>query len=276
MGGPGAIDLHSHSLASDGQYPPAEVAALAAEAGLSAWALCDHDTVAGLLPAAESAARLGLRFIPGIELSAFLERREIHLLGHFVDPVHPTLTAFEDFLADHRRERMRAIVQRLAALGVQVTEAAIERHSGGKTLGRPHVARAIVESGAVATVREAFDRYLGEGQPAYVARYRLEAADAVALVRGAGGTVTIAHPGVSKLEVAEVARLAAVGVSGIEAHHPDHNPSVREKYLRAAALHGLVATAGSDYHGPEVSPDRRLGMVTMDEAALAALEARRP
>jgi len=276
MGGPGAIDLHSHSLASDGQYPPAEVAALAAEAGLSAWALCDHDTVAGLLPAAESAARLGLRFIPGIELSAFLERREIHLLGHFVDPVHPTLTAFEDFLADHRRERMRAIVQRLAALGVQVTEAAIERHSGGKTLGRPHVARAIVESGAVATVREAFDRYLGEGQPAYVARYRLEAADAVALVRGAGGTVTIAHPGVSKLEVAEVARLAAAGVSGIEAHHPDHNPSVREKYLRAAALHGLVATAGSDYHGPEVSPDRRLGMVTMDEAALAALEARRP
>jgi len=276
MGGPGAIDLHSHSIASDGQYPPAEVAGLAAAAGLSAWALCDHDTVAGLLPAAEAAGRLGIRFIPGIELSAFLERREIHLLGHFVDPVHPTLMAFENLLADHRRQRMRTIVQRLAGLGVHVTEEAIERHSGGKTLGRPHVARAIVESGAVATVREAFDRFLGEGQPAYVARYRLEAADAVRLVRGAGGTVTIAHPGVSKLEVAEVARLAAVGVSGIEAHHPDHNPSVKEKYLKAAALHGLVATAGSDYHGPDVSPDRKLGMVTMDEAALAALEARRP
>lgn len=276
MGGPGGIDLHSHSLASDGQYPPAEVASLAAAAGLSAWALCDHDTVAGLLPAAEAAGRLGIRFIPGIELSAFLERREIHLLGHFVDPVHPTLTAFEDFLADHRRERMRTIVKRLAALGVPVTEAAIERHSGGKTLGRPHVARAIVESGAVATVREAFDRFLGEGQPAYVARYRLEAVDAVKLVRGAGGTVTIAHPGVSKLEAAEVARLAAAGVAGIEAHHPDHNPSVQEKYLRAAGACGLVATAGSDYHGPDVSPDRRLGMVTMDEAALAALEARRP
>jgi predicted metal-dependent phosphoesterase TrpH len=232
--------------------------------------------VAGLGPAAEAAGRLGIRFIPGIELSAFLERREIHLLGHFVDPVHPTLTAFEDFLADHRRARVRAIVARLAALGLHVTEEAIVRHSGGKTIGRPHVARAIVEAGGATSVRDAFDRWLGEGKPAYVQRYRLEAVDAVALVRGAGGTVTIAHPGVSKLEVAEVGRLAAAGVAGIEAIHPDHNPSVREKYQRAAAAHGLVVTAGSDFHGPDVSPDRHLGMVSMGEAALAALEARRP
>lgn len=276
MGAPGRIDLHSHSLASDGQYPAAEVAVLARRAGLGTWALCDHDTVAGLASGAAAAAREGLRFVPGIELSAFLERREIHLLGHFVDPVNPALVAFEDFLAVHRRERVRQIVVRLAALGVQVTEAAIERHSGGKTIGRPHVARAIVETGAAATVREAFDRWLGEGQPAYVQRYRLEAADAVALVRGAGGTVTIAHPGVSKLEVAEVARLAEAGVAGIEVIHPDQNPSVRDKYARAAAASGLIMTAGSDYHGPDVSPDRHLGMVTMDEAALAALEARRP
>ncbi|MBK9517913.1 MAG: PHP domain-containing protein [Anaeromyxobacter sp.] len=276
MSAPGRIDLHSHSLASDGQYPAAEVAVLARRAGLGTWALCDHDTVAGLASGAAAAAREGLRFVPGIELSAFLERREIHLLGHFVDPAHPALVAFEDFLAVHRRERVRQIVVRLAALGVSVTEEAIERHSGGKTIGRPHVARAIVETGAVATVREAFDRWLGEGQPAYVQRYRLEAADAVALVRGAGGTVTIAHPGVSKLEVAEVARLAEAGVSGIEVIHPDQNPSVRDKYARAAAASGLVMTAGSDYHGPDVTPDRQLGMVTMDQAALAALEARRP
>jgi predicted metal-dependent phosphoesterase TrpH len=276
MGAPGRIDLHSHSLASDGQYPAAEVAARARQAGLSVWGLCDHDTVAGLPAAAEAAAALGLRLVPGIELSAFLEKREIHLLGHFVDPVHPTLTAFEDFLADHRRIRVRAIVERLAALGVHVTEEAILRHSGGKTIGRPHVARAIVEAGGAASVREAFDRWLGEGKPAYVQRYRLEAADAVKLVRGAGGTVTIAHPGVSKLEVAEVAQLAAAGVAGIEAIHPDQNPSVREKYERAAAANGLVVTAGSDFHGPDVSQDRHLGMVTMAEEALAALEARRP
>jgi hypothetical protein len=276
LGPPGGIDLHSHSLASDGQYPAHQVAALAHEAGLSVWALCDHDTVAGLPAAAEAAAALGVRLVPGIELSAFLEQREIHLLGHFVDPAHPSLKAFEDFLADHRRTRMREIVRRLAALGVHLGEADIERHSGGKTLGRPHVARALVEAGAASSVRDAFDRFLGEGQPAYVGRYRLQPTEAVALVRGAGGTVTIAHPGVSRLEVTEVSTLAALGVVGIEAIHPDQNPSVRDKYERAAALSGLVVTAGSDYHGPEVSPDRRLGMVTMSAAALAALEARRP
>lgn len=276
MGAPDGIDLHSHSTASDGQFAPAEVAARARAAGLSTWGLCDHDTVAGLPAAAEAARAHGLRLVPGIELSAFLERHEIHLLGHFVDPAHPSLRAFEDFLAEHRRARVRAIVARLAGLGVHVTEEAIVRHSGGKTIGRPHVARAIVEAGGATSVRDAFDRWLGEGRPAYVGRYRLEAADAVRLVRGAGGTVTIAHPGVSKLEVGEVAALAAAGVAGIEAIHPDHNPSVREKYERAAAAHGLVVTAGSDYHGPDVSPDRHLGMVSMSEAALAALEARRP
>lgn len=276
MGLPGGIDLHSHSLASDGQYPAAEVASLAKRAGLAVWGLCDHDTVAGLPAAAEAAAAHGIRLVPGIELSAFLERREIHLLGHFIDPSHPTLTAFEDVLADHRRQRVRRMVERLGALGVHVTEEAILRHSGGKTIGRPHVARAIVEAGGATSVRDAFDRWLGEGKPAYVQRYRLEAVAAVALVRGAGGTVTIAHPGVSKLEVAEVAWLAAAGVVGIEAIHPDHNPSVRQKYQRAAEASGLVPTAGSDYHGPDVSPDRHLGMVTMGEEALAELEARRP
>ena len=273
---PAGIDLHSHSKASDGQFQAAEVAARAAAAGLSCWALTDHDTVAGLAAGAEAAARLGLRFVPGIELSAFLERREIHLLGHFVDPVHRTLTAFEDFLAAERRTRMRAIVVKLAALGVTVTEADIEGHSGGKTIGRPHVAQAIVAAGGATSVKEAFNRFLGEGQPAYVPRYRLEAADAVKLVRGAGGTVTVAHPGVSKLEVGELRRLAEAGVVGLEVIHPDHNPSVRDKYQRAADQLGLVATAGSDYHGPDVSPDRHLGMVSMSEAALEALEARRP
>jgi predicted metal-dependent phosphoesterase TrpH len=276
MGGSGLIDLHSHSLASDGQFAPAEVAERARAAGCAVWALCDHDTVAGLEAASEAARRVNVRLVPGIELSAFLERHEIHLLGHFVDPASPALREFEDLLAAHRRQRMATMVERLAALGVQVTAEAIESHSGGKTIGRPHVARAIVASGAVATVKEAFDRFLGEGKPAYVQRYRLEAADAVALVRGAGGTVTIAHPGVSKLEVGEVARLAAAGVAGIEVIHPDQNPSVREKYQRAADANGLVCTAGSDFHGPDISPDRHLGMVSMTPEALEALERRRP
>jgi predicted metal-dependent phosphoesterase TrpH len=270
------IDLHSHSRASDGQFAAAEVAQRAKEARLSVWALCDHDTVAGLPDGARAAERLGIRFVPGIELSVYLEKKEIHVLGHFVDPEHPTLKHFEDFLAGKRRERMALIVAKLAPLGVRITVADIEKWSGGKTIGRPHIARAIVETGAVATVREAFDRYLGEGQPAYVSRFRLEAAEAVKLVRGAGGTATVAHPGVSKVERGDVRRLREAGVDGLEVIHVDHNPSVREKYMRLAEEFDLVPTAGSDYHGPDVAPDRQLGAVSMHPEDLARLEARRP
>ncbi len=281
MAGPGTIvdgriDLHSHSRASDGEYAPAEVAARARAAGLSVWALCDHDTVAGLPEAAEAARRLGLRLVPGIELSAFLGQKEVHVLGHFVDPDHPSLRRFEDTLAAHRRWRMGEIVKRLALLNVNVRAEDVERFSGGKTIGRPHVARAILEKGYVPTVKEAFDRFLAEGKPAYVPRFRLEVAEAVALVRGAGGTATVAHPAVSRLDRREAERARDAGVSGLEVHHPDHDPGTRERLLRLADELGLVATAGSDFHGETVSPDRHLGEVTMPGEDLARLEARRP
>ncbi len=270
------IDLHTHSRASDGEFAPAEVAARARAAGLGVWGLCDHDTVAGLAEARAAADAQGLRLVPGIELSAFLDAKEIHLLGHFIDPSHPSLREFEDFLAARRRMRMHEIVAKLAPLGVAIRVEDIEKWSGGKTIGRPHVARAIVETGAVATVKEAFDRYLGEGRPAYVQRYRLEAEAAVRLVREAGGTTTVAHPGVSRLERRDLQRLRAAGVDGLEVHHVDHVPSQREKYLRIAEELELVPTAGSDYHGVNVAPDRKLGDVTMPADDLARLEARRP
>ena len=273
------IDLHSHSLASDGQYPAAEVASLAAAAGVGVWALCDHDTVAALPDGAAAATRLGMRFVPGIELSCFVgpdDRKEIHLLGHFLDPGHPRLKMFEDMLAAERRVRMEKIVRLLEARGVKIRVEDIDKVSGGKTIGRPHVARALVEAGAVATVKEAFERWLGEGKPAYVQRYRLLARDAVRLVRDAGGTVTIAHPGVSRLDRMEITQLREAGVDGIEVRHVDHNPSLREKFLRLAEELHMVPTAGSDYHGPAVSPDRHFGDVSMDEEDLARLEARRP
>jgi predicted metal-dependent phosphoesterase TrpH len=272
----GKIDLHSHSRASDGEYPPAEVARRAHAAGVGVWALCDHDTVAGLPEAAAAAGRLGLRLVPGIELSAFLDRKEVHVLGHFVDPEHATLKAFEDRLAEHRRWRMGEIVKRLDALNVHVRTEDIERFSGGKTIGRPHVARAILERGYVASVREAFDRFLADGMPAYVPRLRLGIADAVILVRGAGGTATIAHPAVSRLDRREVERARDAGVVGLEVHHVDHDPGTRERLLRLADELGMVPTAGSDFHGETVSPDRHLGDVTMPEEDLARLEARRP
>ena len=162
MGGPGTnvdgkIDLHSHSIASDGELEPAEVAERAKVAGVSVWALSDHDTLAGLPEAADAAKRRGIRFVPGIELSAFLGAKEIHVLGHFLDPDHPSLRQFEDDLAVHRRRRMEQIVEKLGSLNVKVRVGDIEKWSGGKTIGRPHVARAIVatSSGCLLVIDQA-------------------------------------------------------------------------------------------------------------------------
>lgn len=274
--GTGFIDLHTHSLASDGEYRPAEVAARSAAAGTRVWSLTDHDTVAGQAEGAEAAGRLGLRFVPGIELSVYLEQREIHVLGHFVDPGHPSLRRFEDFLAERRRVRMGEMVSRLAALGIAIGEDDIVKWSGGKTIGRPHVARALMAAGAVATVKEAFDRYLGEGKPAYVPRYRMEAEESIRFVREVGGVATVAHPGTSRIERDALVRLRQAGLSGLEAGHPDHHPSVREKYRRLCQELDLVPTAGTDYHGEAVSPGRSLGSAEMAAEELERLEARRP
>jgi predicted metal-dependent phosphoesterase TrpH len=270
------IDLHTHSTASDGQYPPGEVASLVARAGTVVWALTDHDTVAGLQAAADAARHLDVRFVPGIELSALLDEREVHVLGHFVDPVHPELRRFEDRLADHRRGRVRRIVALLASHGVTVTEEAIVACSGGKTIGRPHVARAMVQAGAASSVKEAFDRFLGEGRPAYVGRFRLAVEDAAAMIRRSGGVATLAHPGVSKIRPRELARLRALGFDGVEAGHPDHPPEQAARYREEAERAGMLCTAGTDYHGEVVAPDRFLGTSRMAPSELDRLEARRP
>jgi hypothetical protein len=270
------IDLHTHSTASDGQYAPSDVAARVARAGTVAWALTDHDTVAGLLPAAAAARDLNVRFVPGIELSALLDEREVHVLGHFIDAVHPELRDFEDMLAQHRRGRVRRIVGLLAQNGVSVTEEAIVACSGGKTIGRPHVARAMVEAGAVSTVKEAFDRFLGDGRPCYVGRFRLTVEDAVAMIRRAGGVATLAHPGPSKVQPLELRRLRAMGFDGVEAAHPDQPPEQAARFREVAEAVDLVCTAGTDFHGEIVSPDRFLGTSRMSAAELDRLEARRP
>ncbi len=270
------IDLHTHSIASDGEHRPAEVASRAAAAGTQVWSLTDHDTVAGQAEGAQAANRLGIRFVTGIELSVYLGQREVHVLGHFVDPSHQALRRFEDFLAERRRVRMGEIVTRLAALGIAIREDDIVKWSGGKTIGRPHVARALVGAGAAATVKEAFDRYLGEGKPAYVPRFRLEAEESIRFVQEAGGVATVAHPGNSGIERGDLMRLRQAGLGGLEVGHPDHHPSVREKYRRLAEELDLVPTAGTDYHGEAVAPDRFLGSARMAAEDLDRLEARRP
>jgi 3',5'-nucleoside bisphosphate phosphatase len=270
------IDLHSHSDASDGQYAPAELVALAARAGVAVLGLTDHDTVAGLGAAAEAAARLGLRLVPGIEVSVALNRREVHLLGHFVDPAEGHLTAWSLRLEAERAGRMEAMLERLARAGIKVALEEVRAISGAAPLGRPHLARALVDRGVCVSTREAFDRFLADGKLCHVPRREVSPAEAIALLHGAGGTVTLAHPGASKVHRGELELLARCGLDGLEVGHADHPPSQREAFERWAAPLGLVATAGSDFHGPQVTPDRSLGEVSMSEAALEALEARRP
>lgn len=269
------IDLHSHTTASDGELSPTALVGLAADAGVSHLAITDHDTLAGLAEAGAAAKARGLSLIAGIEISAFLHgRREVHLLGHFVDVDDPELSRFADRLRQERRRRMEKMVEKVKGLGFPVTLEAVLRIAGDANLGRPHLALWFVEKGYCRTPKEAFDRFLGDGKPASVDRERLPAEDAIALVRRAGGTATLAHPGVSKVERGQIAELARAGLSGLEAFHSDHNPSMREKYLAIARDLDLVPTGGSDFHGPTLTPDRKLGCSPTPAGSLDRLKER--
>ena len=268
------IDLHSHTTASDGEHSPEDLLARARAAGVTTLAVTDHDTVKALGRAQAAAEAQGIRLVPGIEVSCEAEGREVHILGHFVNPTEPGLAGFSDRLGGERAERMGRMVAQMNRLGFPVSLQEVERIAAGAHLGRPHLARALVERGYVTSIREAFDRFLGDGKPGYVDRFRMSAEDAISMLHRAGGTATLAHPGSSKVLPHTLERLAKAGLDGLEIFHPDHVPSQREAFLRQADALGLVPTAGSDYHGPRVTPDRRLGMVSLDTSHFARLEAR--
>lgn len=268
------IDLHSHTNASDGEHPPEALIRRAYQAGVRFLAVTDHDTVAALGEAAKVATEVGLTLVPGIEISTHLNGREIHVLGHFVRPDDPALLARLAGTRDDRRARMEAMVARMSELGFPMQMADVEAVAGNAQLCRPHLALAIVRRGYATSVVEAFDRFLGDGRPAVIPRDKLSAAEAVALIRGAGGTASIAHPGVSRLNRLELEQLRAVGLDGLEVIHSDHNPSVREKFFEIARDLDLVPTAGSDFHGVNVAPNRELGSVDMGAERFAALKAR--
>jgi hypothetical protein len=268
------IDLHSHTTASDGQHTPAELMALASAAGVKVLSITDHDTVAGLGEAAQAARVHGMELVPGIELSAYVLKREVHILGHFLRPEDAELAGFSSRLRVEREQRMERMVERLRSLGYPVTMQQVREVAGSAQLGRPHLARVLVNRGWCLDVKEAFDRFLGSGKAAWVDRFKLEAADAIQLIHRAGGTATLAHPGSSKMERYDIQLLSEAGLDGLEALHSDHNPSVREKYLSIAQKFGLVPTGGSDFHGEQVTPGKRPGDATTPPENFAKLRAR--
>ena len=256
---PLGADLHCHSSASDGTRPPAEVVRRAVAAGVSSLALTDHDTVAGLTEAA-SARPAALTLIPGMELSCRRDGHSVHLLAYLFDAEHSELAAQCQRIRHSRLERAQAIVARLRELGVPVTWEQVKRIAGGGVVGRPHIARAMIEAGVVSSVAQAFTpEWIGPGGRAHVRRYALDPGLAIGLVRAAGGVSVLAHPRAAtrgwQVPESLIGELAAAGLSGIEVAHPDHDPDDRAWLLTLAAGLGLVATGGSDDHG-QLTRDR--------------------
>jgi hypothetical protein len=241
------VDLHVHTTASDGEFTPAEVVGRAAEVGLAAIALTDHDTLGGVPEAEAAGERLGVRVVAGCEFSASAPWGELHLLGYFLSPDDDALLEFLQQQQDGRAARADHIVERLRGLGVPLESRAVRFHAGG-TIGRPHVARALVEAGAVEDIAEAFDRYLGRGRPAFVAKVLPSTEEVCAVVHGGGGVLSAAHLR-DRASRGTLKRLAAAGVDAVEARHPSHDPDMAGRIERLAAEVGMVVTGGSDWHG---------------------------
>ena len=259
------VDLHSHSTASDGAVAPTVVVERASAAGLAALALTDHDTLAGVAEAMAAGERLGVRVVAGTELSAHDGEHEVHLLALHVE--HPEVLDEElQRFRERREERAEEMVRRLRELGASVTMEDVMERAGEGAVGRPHVARAMVDSGFVRDHREAFGRYIGAGRPAYVPKEVLPVAEAIRLAHDAGGIAVFAHPGGDGTRD-RVERFARAGLDGLEVLHPSHGA---EDIARLGALcdhFGLLRSGGSDWHGAAEGP-RTLGVMRVPHAWL--------
>jgi 3',5'-nucleoside bisphosphate phosphatase len=269
----GGVDLHTHTIASDGTLRPCELVAEAARRGVRVLAVTDHDSTNGLAEAIETARQHPpLTIVPGIEINCDVEGAEIHILGYCMDY---EAAWFQDFCRaqrEERRARVHRTVERLADLGLPIDVERVFALVQEGSAGRPHVARVMLELGYVKSVREAFDRYLAAGRPAHVPRRKLTPEDAVRLLRKAGGVPVFAHPGLADRDEL-VPSLVAAGLMGIECYYSEHSPAQRGAYLDLCREHGLIATGGSDFHGPQVRA-AALGNPTVPLAVWEALQAK--
>jgi len=266
-------DLHTHSSVSDGTEPPAVVIRRGAEAGLDVIALTDHDTVAGQREAAE-ALPPGMILLPGAELSCRLDGHSVHLLAYLFNPEHDELAGEMAEIRESRLFRARTMVDKLAGLGVPVTWEQVSEIAGGGVVGRPHIARAMIDAGVVASIDEAFTpEWIGPGGPAYVSRYALDPARAIRLVKSAGGVTVLAHPrGAGRgwqIPADVIAELARAGLAGIEINHPQHDEGERGRLGELASTLRLIPSGGSDDHGALTA--HRIGSETAPEGSYEAL-----
>ena len=263
-------DLHLHSDHSDGTFTPSEVVRRAKGFGLAAVSLTDHDTVAGI-PEAIEAAGSDLEVIPGVEMTALFQDRELHILGYGIRIQDPEFSHFLDEMQEYRLGRIRKMIERLASREIHVTFEETSAIAGRGSLGRPHLAELLVKKGVVRSLPEAFQKYLGDDAPCFVKGATLTVPEAVRLIRSAGGVAVLAHPN-HLIKDVWIPELAAAGIQGIEAYHSDHDPSVAEKYRKLAQRHGLLVTGGSDCHGLRKSNGPLIGSVTIPDELVECLK----
>ncbi len=249
----GCIDLHAHTTASDGSLTPTQLIEAAISTGLEAIAITDHDTADGVEEAVTAGENLGIRVVPGIEISAQIDRGTLHILGYEINPDEEMFAAGIERLKQARRDRNPKIIRNLQAMGIPIELEQAEMKAGGGVVGRPHIAEALLDIGAVSTIQEAFDRYLDASSPAYEHKFRYEPAEAFQLILGAGGIPVMAHPcqtgregeGLNNL----VAELKDMGLGGIEVYYTHHTPEQCEFYMELADRFNLIQTGGTDFHG---------------------------
>jgi len=270
------IDLHTHTTASDGRCSPAELVARAAAAGVDVLSVTDHDTTAATGDASAACARAGIEFVPGIEITAIVDGRDVHVLGYYIDPESSLLAAF---LVEQRRrriERLQQMIDRLHTLGVALDKEAVLRPAHddtSKAAGRPWIARAMVAGGYVADVKEAFDRFLATGKPAFVPRIGPSPSDVFAKIHASGGIASLAHPGLLGRDDL-IRGLADAGLDALEAHHGKHTPDDTNRYIALADASGLAISGGSDYHADPSHDSGGPGSVSLPRDAFQALKGR--
>jgi 3',5'-nucleoside bisphosphate phosphatase len=267
-------DLHVHTTHSDGVCSPCEVVSAGYGVGLAALAITDHDTVSALPIARPEAARLGIELVAGVELTCSLDDRELHLLGHFIDDDNAALRDVLNRLQAGRETRLRTMVERLERTGLVLDLDALRRAFPRAVLGRQHVARYLVRTGQVASVRQAFAIHLGDGKPACVAKPRLEMPEAICLIRAAGGVAGLAHPPYN-LRAETLRFLVSAGLGAIEVGGPGISNRLGRRFRDWAAEFGLVPIAGSDFHLAD-RPGRWVGAITTSDADLDHLRRARP
>ncbi len=268
------IDLHTHSLRSDGALQPAELIERAAKRGVRILALADHDTLAGAAEAIAAGERVGVRVIPATELNTESEWGDVHILGYFLDPADSALEDRLRWLRENRGRRVELMVEKLNALGYPISLERVQQIAQGGSLGRPHLAQALFEAGHTPTYDSAFDTLIAKDAPAYVSRVGLTPLEAVQLVVAHGGVPSLAHPftvvGIEEL----MPLIVAAGLAGIEAYYGSHPPASTASCLSLARRYGLVPTGGSDFHG-RGDHGAPLGGVFVPPETIAALEAGR-